>query len=344
MGKDTGIPWTDHTFNMTWGCTKISLGCANCYADVWAARWGLDLWGANPRRLFGPKHWAEPLKWQAAAKRDGVRRRVFTSSMADVFEDHPAIDAERPKLWDLIRKTPDLDWQLLTKRANRIAANLPDDWGDGWPNVWLGVSVENQATADERIPHLLKIPAAVRFLSVEPLLGPVDLSSWLGSYWCNACKAHSDDPAIVAHCPNCGHEADWNSGEDPCPGCGEQVESELVCPRCGIDGGNGGLDHNECWEQESGISWAIFGGESGPDARPCDLAWIRDGVRRCQAAGVAPFVKQWGSNPVRCLYEPGWTGPLPPASVFLRDPKGGDPAEWPEDVRVREFPAAGVVA
>lgn len=174
MAVKTLIAWTDHTFNIAWGCTKISPGCANCYADGNASRWGHDVWGGRPRRLFGAKHWAEPLKWQEAARRDGVRRRVFCSSMCDNFEDHPAIDAQRLKLWPLIRETPDLDWLLLTKRSERVAANLPGDWGDGWPNVWLGVSVENQDYV-HRIDHLGEIPAAVRFVSGEPLLGPLDL-------------------------------------------------------------------------------------------------------------------------------------------------------------------------
>lgn len=179
MAEHTGISWTDHTFNVAWGCTKVSPGCRHCYADALAKRWGWNVFGTGGRRPFGENHWAEPLRWNADAERGGVVRRVFCSSMCDVFEDHPTIDKEREKLWPLIRETPWLDWQILTKRAERIAKCLPEDWGAGYPNVWLGVSVENKEWADKRIPHLLIIPAVVRFLSYEPALGPVDLTRWL---------------------------------------------------------------------------------------------------------------------------------------------------------------------
>lgn len=176
MGETTKISWTDHTFNVAWGCQKISPACQHCYAETWAKRLGLDLWGpGTPRRTFGEKHWDAPLAWNRKAAEAGERRRVFCSSMADVFEDHPTITAERAKLWTLIRRTPWLDWQLLTKRADRIAECLPDDWGDGYPNVWLGVTVEDQQRAEGRIPKLVDVPAVVRFLSVEPMLGEIDL-------------------------------------------------------------------------------------------------------------------------------------------------------------------------
>ena len=177
MGEQTGIEWTDHTHNIAWGCAKVSPGCANCYADTLSHRYGYDVWGeGKPRRTFGAKHWNEPLRWDRAAEAAGERRRVFTSSMADVFEDHPTIDLQRQRLWDLIKATPNLDWQVLTKRAERIAANLPPDWGDGYPNVWLGVSVESQRF-DWRAVMLCQVPAVVRFISAEPLLGPLDLTA-----------------------------------------------------------------------------------------------------------------------------------------------------------------------
>src|SRR6185436_18027435 len=119
--------------------------CAHCYAKTLSERWGFDVWGEeNSRRIFGDKHWAEPLKWNAKAQAAGERRRVFCSSMADVFEDHPTIDQERAKLWPLIRATPWLDWQLLTKRADRILSCLPADFSRAtYPNVWLGFTAEN---------------------------------------------------------------------------------------------------------------------------------------------------------------------------------------------------------
>lgn len=179
MGKDSSIEWTDHTFNPWWGCAKISPGCEHCYAEAWAKRVGAKVWGAKQdRRFFGEKHWDEPLKWNADAEAKKSRKRVFCASMADVFELRDDLDKSREQLWDVIAETPWLDWLLLTKRPQNISAKSP--WKSDWPNnVWIGTTVEDQIRADERIPILLKIPAARRFLSCEPLLGPVDLSPWL---------------------------------------------------------------------------------------------------------------------------------------------------------------------
>lgn len=177
MGKETAISWTDSTFNPWWGCTPISPGCAHCYAATLDHRTGGDCFGAGKtRRTFGEKHWNDPLRWNKAAEKEGKPRLVFVASMADVF-DAEAPAGELEKLWDVIRKTPHLIWQILTKRADRIAMSLPSDWGEGFPNVWLGVTAENQEMADARIPLLLlDIKAAKRFVSLEPLLGPVDLA------------------------------------------------------------------------------------------------------------------------------------------------------------------------
>jgi protein gp37 len=172
MGFNSSIEWTTHTFNPWWGCTKVSDGCKFCYAEALAKRYGHRVWGTNkPRRLLSEAHWQSPLKWEDDAKVKRTRYRVFCASMADVFEENaPAREVRR--LWDIIRRTPNLDWQLLTKRPHRIAENLPDDWCDGYPNVWLGTSVEDQRVL-ERITHLTAIPADVHFLSLEPLLGPL---------------------------------------------------------------------------------------------------------------------------------------------------------------------------
>lgn len=152
MGSETGISWTDHTFNPIWGCAHVSPGCVHCYAESFARRTGHDVWGAkSERRLFGPVYWRQPLTWNAHAEAAGVRERVFCASMADVFEDHPVWDTERPRLWELIDRTPWLDWQILTKRPENIPGMLPALWGDGRPNVWLGVSAENQEWWDRRV-------------------------------------------------------------------------------------------------------------------------------------------------------------------------------------------------
>jgi protein gp37 len=177
VGKDSGIEWCDHTFNPWTGCTRISPGCDHCYAATLAKRSPATFGSWDPgaeRKRTSLEYWRQPFAWNRKAQRDGVRRRVFCASMADVF-DNRAPAQWRFALWDVIRETPYLDWLLLTKRPQNIAAMLPPDWGRGWPHVWLGATVENQAEADRRIPVLLGVPAAVRFLSCEPLLGPVDL-------------------------------------------------------------------------------------------------------------------------------------------------------------------------
>lgn len=182
MAENSAIEWTDHTFNPWWGCVRVSPGCVNCYAETFdkrvngkeKAHWGVKA----PRRFFGDKHWNEPLRWNAAAAKAGTRARVFCASMADVFEDRPELVEHRARLFLLIQNTPNLDWLLLTKRPENMVRLAPEEWADGWPaNVWAGTTVEDQTRANERIPHLLAVPAAVRFLSCEPLLGPVDLTA-----------------------------------------------------------------------------------------------------------------------------------------------------------------------
>jgi protein gp37 len=215
MGEKTNIPWCHHTFNPWWGCTKVSAGCANCYADAWAKRTGFDVFGQDkPRRFFGDKHWAEPIAWDAAANAAGERRRVFCGSMCDVFESdglEPSgadeRDYARDALWHLINGTPRLDWLLLTKRPQYIEAMVPSEWYNpdwvaencrrwstddvevvpdrplGWPaNAWLGITVENQE-ALARCDGLLRCPAPVRFLSCEPLLGRLRFANFDGIHW-----------------------------------------------------------------------------------------------------------------------------------------------------------------
>ena len=173
MADKTIIAWTEHTFNVAWGCVKVSPGCRNCYADDLANRYGHDVWGpGKSRRTFGAAHWVEPLKWDRWARDAGAVRRVFCSSMCDVFEDHPTIAAEREKLWPLIEATPNLHWQLLTKRPERIAGNLPANWEGIRGRVWVGCSVESEEYVG-RIDHVRGIDAAVRFVSYEPAIGPI---------------------------------------------------------------------------------------------------------------------------------------------------------------------------
>lgn len=219
MSEKTGINWTDHTFNPWSGCAKVSPACTNCYAANLppSMRRGAE-WGVNePRVPASESYWRSPLTWDRAAAKAGVRRRVFCASVADIFERRTDLDAWRWRLLALVALTPHLDWLLLTKRPDHMAEVLTDpatygkvlaaagvwrrthhelprlnelggipisDPARGWHNLWAGTTVEDQQRADERIPHLLRVPAAVRFLSMEPLLGPVDLTrirQWSGS-------------------------------------------------------------------------------------------------------------------------------------------------------------------
>ena len=181
MGENSKIEWTTHTFNPWWGCTKVSEACKNCYAETWAKRVGQKVWGPMvQRRTMSETHWKQPLKWNRQAEGAADRPRVFCASMADVFEDRPELAAPRARLFELIETTSNLDWLLLTKRPQNVKRLAK--WQRKWPeNVWLGTTVELQARAEELLPLLTDIPAKVRFISAEPLLGPLDLRPWLGS-------------------------------------------------------------------------------------------------------------------------------------------------------------------
>lgn len=185
MGEITGIAWCDATFNPWLGCLRVSPACDRCYAAALSKRTGrrdpagLDLWDAHAQRVrTSPDYWRQPIRWNRDALATGIRRRVFTASMADIFDNH-APPAWRSDLWDLIRATPGLDWLMLSKRPQNIAGMLPADWGEGWPHVWIGSTVENNTEAARRLPHLIAIPAKVRFVSAEPLLEHLDLAPWL---------------------------------------------------------------------------------------------------------------------------------------------------------------------
>jgi protein gp37 len=201
MAKNSKIEWTHHTFNPWWGCERVSPACKHCYAETWSHRLGFDLWSKNaPRRMLGDAYWRQPLVWNEEAAAEKRRARVFCASMADVFENRADLNAPRDKLWALIASTPNLDWLLLTKRPQHVARLAP--WTNQWPhNVWLGTTIETQRWAERRVPLLLEFPAVVRFVSCEPLLGSLDLSSWLTA---NAHR-HAIDWVIVGG--ESGHRA-----------------------------------------------------------------------------------------------------------------------------------------
>lgn len=193
MGEMSKIGWTDHTFNPWVGCARVSPGCQHCYAEAWAKRSGLVEWGQQvERRVTSDANWRKPHRWNTDAREAGRPALVFCASLADVFEDRLELDEPRRRLLELIWGTQQLIWLLLTKRPENIDRLLrphgwitgggrPDDWETarwaGPPNVWIGTTVEDQQRADERIPWLLSVPAPVRFLSCEPLLGPVTLTA-----------------------------------------------------------------------------------------------------------------------------------------------------------------------
>ena len=283
MSDTTAIEWTDHTFNPWWGCSRVSPACRFCYADDQAKRYGHQVWRRHgPRRMLSDANWARPLKWNRDAERAGVPAKVFCASMADVFEDHPDVAEPRERLWGVIEATPWLQWQLLTKRPENVARMVP--WGDEWPaHVLLGVSVENQRYADERIPRLLDVPAKVRFLSCEPLLGPVNL--WH--------RLDPSDPCV--DCDICGEERfadEIGVGHD---------RIELYYgdghPDNSPESGAGWCPGPSAGATPRRIDWVICGGESGGlKARPMHPEWARDLRDQCQAAGVPFLFKQWGSH------------------------------------------------
>lgn len=188
MSTNSSIEWTDHTHNEWEGCQETgSPACDGCYAKVRNARFAGGIavnWGPHaPRRRTSESNRKKPLKWNADHdrffKEHGRHQRVFSASLSD-WADNQVDPAWRESLFATIRATPHLDWLLLTKRAGNIASMLPRDWGTGYPNVWLGITVVNQAEADRDVPKLASIPAVCRFLSMEPLQGAVDLTPWLG--------------------------------------------------------------------------------------------------------------------------------------------------------------------
>lgn len=204
MGDTSKIEWTDSTFNPWIGCTNVSPGCDHCYAEDLNKFRKWTEWGPHgERRRTSASTWDNPRQWQRAAqifeRANKRRRRVFCASLSDVF-DNQAPPEWRQDLWTLIRETPALDWQLLTKRPQNILKQLPADWGDGWPHVWLGVSAEDQKHYDLRWTILSQIPAAIRFISYEPALGPLSIAAspyphWIISGGESGPKARDMEPA-----------------------------------------------------------------------------------------------------------------------------------------------------
>ncbi len=200
MGANSKIEWTHHTMNPWIGCSKVSAGCQHCYAETLENRWGRGWGPTSPRRRTSKDYWKQPYKWNIEAAAAGERHRVFCASMADVGEDLPDLVEARRDLSIIIERTPHLDWLLLTKRPENMG-RLFARWNGigGWPqNVWVGTSVEDQAACDKRLPELLKIPSHTRFLSCEPLIGPVDLNLTQEYQDCEGESGHGCRPMSTA--------------------------------------------------------------------------------------------------------------------------------------------------
>lgn len=317
MSDGSSIEWTDATLQVSYGCSRVDHRCTNCYAMRLVHRGlapahrgltkvrpkdasfpGVD-WNGTVR--LAPENLDVLARWRKP-------RRVFVNSLSDLF--HPSIPMEFiAAVYKAFAQHPRHTALVLTKRDPRpfyewASKRLPyfEETGASWPlpNVHLGRSVSDQATFDADVPELAECPAAVRFLSIEPLLGPIDTR-----------QAIYREPGLAA-----------SVGEF------RRTWLEVLAM-----GGPGYLSS----------AWVIVGGESGPGARPCRVDWIRSIVQQCRDVGVPVFVKQLGANYTDVLNAIGGAQAKPPEEygplkVRLRDRKGGDIAEWPEDLRVREFP------
>ena len=306
MGQTTGIAWTDGTANFWWGCQRVSPGCEHCYAEFLAVtRRRLPVWGPpkTTERVRMKGIWRDVVKWNAEAAAAGTRKRVFVSSMADVFEDHPQVATWRAEALELLAGLTSLDVQLLTKRPENIRAMVPPAWlaPGGWPaHVWVGCTVEDQKRAEQRIPHLLAVPARVRFLSCEPLLEAVDLEAAFSVY-----DRH---------------------GEPSGPRCNDDGSRAISWVIVGGESGPGARPFALEWARsivaqcrEAGV--ACFVKQMGDNAI--------DAADECPAGGGCGL-DECGMG---CRYAKATT-----RRIVFRAHHGADPNEWPADLRVQEFP------
>ena len=295
--ENSKISWTHHTFNGWRGCTKVaeSPACVNCYAEGWAKRTGKDIWGARkPREIGTDSYWRNPLKWNREAEAAGERRRVFCSSLSDIFEGRRDLDPHRERTWNLIEQTPWLDWLLLTKRPQNIRRMVPASWlRTPRSNVWYGTTAETQRWLDIRAEFFVDLPAAVTFVSAEPLMEPLFIKRWT--------KQHSQDVT------------------------NDRVDAPDGAVVAGME------RVGDTWRRRSNVfDWLIVGGESGPGARRTDLSVFRDLRDQCRGSRIAFFMKQKGAVLAR--------------ELGCKDRAGADLDEFPEDLRIQEFPKSKIPA
>ncbi len=271
MGTNSRIEWCDHTWNPWYCCTRVSEGCANCYMERWAKRCGRDAFGGpipSKHRMHFPR-----------SKKHKVGDFVFVCSLSDFFHDD-APDQWRADALAEMSQRPELVFLLLTKRIDvaerfleeEVKIRIPDAWEilQRKRNVWLGVTAENQSRADERVPKLLGLDwPGKKFISIEPMVGPVDLIQAMGVGCCLECDGEEviTDPAHDLHPRQTGDDPD----HDWCPVCTDAGERKVY-----------------------GIDWVIVGGESGANARAMHPDWARSVRDQCKAAGVVFSFKQWG--------------------------------------------------
>jgi len=274
MGTNSNIEWTDHTFNPWIGCSKVAAGCAHCYAEAMMDhRYGKVRWGdAGTRVKTSPANWSKVRRWNREALATfGRKARVFCASLADVCEDRPELVEWRRELCELIAGCDNLNFLLLSKRPENYAAMFPREILE---RCWVGTSVAEQKDADRNIPNLIKTPAAVRFVSAEPLIGPVDFIKWLpqgrADWQCQKCGGFIGGK--IKPCPHCGASAGYL--------CGSHVANKDA------PGTFGGSINRQP------IDWIIAGCESGVGARVAKQEWFELARDQCVAARVPYFLKQ----------------------------------------------------
>ena len=312
MGEETKIQWTDRTFNPWIGCAKVAPGCANCYAEAdMAIRRKRVVWGVNgTRSVTSDAYWRQPIKWNREAEASGVRRKVFCASLADVFEDRPEVETWRLGLFELIDETPWLDWLLLTKRPERIL--------DFWPS----------RSGYEYIPEAGRMNEYSEFHRSNVWLGTsISDQETADKAISELLKCRDLSPILFLSCePLIG------------PLRLDQVQYDHIV-EINVLTGDHGVNRPHAGRSNAAIDWVIVGGESGPNARPYDTWWAQMIIDQCVAAGVPCFHKQLGSNPFSSSLNGTMLGG---GLIRLKDRKGGDMSEWPDALRVRQFPASSL--